>query len=255
MLATQRDGFLQDGVEHGLFVDQTRLLSRYRFLIDGEPPLPVALSNVAQHSWLGYYLAAPTESGHQRASLGDSGDAIVYDDGTQVTAPIATCEEQGLVYAARVNFAEVLWMFGRRDEAKRLFQAAQELKRRFNDVFWMEREGFIAMAFDSKQRPVRSIASNALHCVATGIVDEDHVPRTMERLFAPDMFSGWGIRTLSSGHPAYNPFSYHRGTVWPVEHGPFAVGAYRYGLHEQVERICRAQFEVAALFEHYRLPE
>jgi glycogen debranching enzyme len=185
----------------------------------------------------------------------DSGDAIVYEDGTQVAAPIATCEEQGLVYAAQVNFAEVLWMFDRHDEARQLFRTAQELKQRFNDTFWMDREGFIAMALDSKQRPVRSIASNALHCVATGIVDEHHVPRTMERLFAPDMFSGWGIRTLSSEHPAYNPYSYHRGTVWPVEHGPFAVGAYRYGLHDQVEQVCRAQFEVAALFEHHRLPE
>jgi glycogen debranching enzyme len=185
----------------------------------------------------------------------DSGDGIVYDDGSQVAAPIATCEEQGLVYAAQVNFAEVLWMFGRHDEARQLFRTAQDLKRRFNDVYWMESEGFIAMALDSKQRPVRSIGSNALHCVATGIVDEDHVPRIMERLFAPDMFSGWGIRTLSSDHPAYNPYAYHRGTVWPVEHGPFAVGAYRYGLHDQVEQICRAQFEAAALFEHHRLPE
>jgi glycogen debranching enzyme len=81
------------------------------------------------------------------------------------------------------------------------------------------------------------------------------VPRTLKRLFAPDMFSGWGVRTLSSEHPAYNPYSYHRGTVWPVEHGPFAVGAYRYGCHDYVERVCRAQFETAGLFDFYRLPE
>jgi len=69
------------------------------------------------------------------------------------------------------------------------------------------------------------------------------------------MFSGWGVRTLSSDHPSYNPYSYHRGTVWPVEHGPFAVGAYRYGRHDRVEQVCRAQFETAALFDHFRLPE
>jgi len=185
----------------------------------------------------------------------DSHDAIVYEDGSLVPAPIATCEEQGLVYAAKLNFAEVLWWFDRKDEAKRIFQEARELKQRFNEAFWMEKEGFFAMALDPSQRPVRSIGSNALHCVATGIADQEHVPQTMERLFEADLFSGWGIRTLSSAHPAYNPYAYHRGTVWPVEHGPFAVGAYRYGLHDRVEQICRAQFEAAALFEHRRLPE
>jgi glycogen debranching enzyme len=119
----------------------------------------------------------------------------------------------------------------------------------------MEDEGFFAMALDESGRKVRSIGSNALHCIATGIADREFVPRALKRLFAPDMFSGWGIRTLSSDHPAYNPYSYHRGTVWPVEHGPFAVGAYRYGCHDYVERICRAQFELASLFDFNRLPE
>lgn len=196
-----------------------------------------------------------SEQGVENQGWKDSHDAIVYEDGSNVEAPIATCEEQGLVYAAKLNFAEVLWWFGRKDEARRLFHEARELKKRFNDAFWMEAEGSFAMALDASRRQVRSIASNALHCVATGIADKDHVRRTMDRLFAPDMFSGWGIRTLSSEHPAYNPYSYHRGTVWPVEHGPFAVGAYRYGLHDRVRQICRAQFEAAALFEHYRLPE
>ena len=185
----------------------------------------------------------------------DSGDALVAADGRQVRAPIATCEEQGIVYAAKLNFAEVLWWFDRKDEAKRIFHQAEELKRRFNDAFWMEGEGFFAMALDSENRQVRSIGSNPVHCVATGIVDKDLVPRTLSRLFAPDMFSGWGLRTLSSEHPAYNPYSYHRGSVWPVEHGPFVIGAYRYGCHERVEQVCRGMFEAAALFEFARLPE
>lgn len=185
----------------------------------------------------------------------DSYDAIVHDDGRIVSAPIATCEEQGFIYASLLNFAEVLWWFDRKDEARRIFHQAQELKKRFNDVFWMEEEGCFAMALDSQQQQVRSIGSNALHCVATGIADKALVSRTLERLFAVDMFSGWGIRTLSSQHPAYHPYSYHRGTVWPVEHGPFAVGAYRYGCHDRVEQICRAQFDAAALFDFCRLPE
>ena len=185
----------------------------------------------------------------------DSGDAMVHADGSAVKTPIATCEEQGIAYAAMFNLAEVLWWMGRRDEAKHLASRAVTLKKRFNEAFWMADEGFYAMALDGDGRQVRSIGSNALHCVATGIADEALVPRTLDRLFAPDMFTGWGVRTLSSEHPSYNPYAYHRGAVWPVEHGPFAVGAYRYGGHERVEQICRAQFETAALFDHFRLPE
>jgi glycogen debranching enzyme len=111
------------------------------------------------------------------------------------------------------------------------------------------------MALDPDGRQVGSVGSNASHCVATGIADEALVRRTLARLFAEDMFTGWGVRTLSSEHPAYNPTSYHRGTVWPVEYVPFAVGAYRYGCHEYVERVCRSQFELAALFDFLRLPE
>jgi glycogen debranching enzyme len=196
-----------------------------------------------------------SESGVQNQGWKDSDDAIVHEDGSQVSKPAATSEEQGIVYAAKLNLAEVLWWFGRKDEAKRLVNEARELKERFNEAFWMEDEGFFAMALDPNRRQVRSIGSNALHCVATGIADKELVPRTLARLFAPDMFSGWGVRTLSSRNPAYNPYSYHRGTVWPVEHGPFAVGAYRYGCHDYVERICRSQFETAALFDFHRLPE
>jgi glycogen debranching enzyme len=193
--------------------------------------------------------------GVKNQSWKDSGDAIVYEDGSQVADPIATCEQQGIIYAAKMNFAEVLWWFDRKDEAKRHYREAVVLKRRFNKAFWMEKEGFVALALDPKGRQVRSISSNPLHCVATGIVDEDHVPTVLARLFAADMFSGWGVRTLSADHPAYNPYAYHRGTVWPAEHGPFAVGAYRYGQHDHVTRIARAQFELASLFDHAQLPE
>jgi glycogen debranching enzyme len=91
--------------------------------------------------------------------------------------------------------------------------------------------------------------------VAAGIVDSDRAERTVQRLMAPDLFSGWGIRTLSSSHPAYNPYSYHRGSVWPVEHGSFALGFMRYGLHAPLEALCRGMFEAARLFEFARLPE
>jgi len=196
-----------------------------------------------------------SKQGIRNQSWKDSDDALVDEDGRPVSQPAATCEEQGLVFAAKRAFAEVLWAFDRRDDARRLHEEALELKRRFNEAYWMPERGYFAMALDPAQRQVRSIASNALHCLATGIADDALAPPTLERLFAPDLFTGWGVRTLSSEHPAYNPYAYHRGTVWPVEHGPLAVGAYRYGGHARLEQLCRAHFEATEIFEFQRMPE
>jgi len=200
------------------------------------------------------YLTHSTQ-GVENQGWKDSGDAIVYADGTIVQPPIATCEEQAFVYVSKLHMAEMLWWLDRKDEAKQLYHQATALKKRFNQVFWMEREGFFAMGLDSKKRQIASIASNPGHCVACGVVDESLVERTVNRLLADDMFSGWGVRTLSAKHPAFNPFSYHRGTVWPVEHGSFAMGFMRYGLHAALEKIARGMFEAAALFDFHRLPE
>lgn len=185
----------------------------------------------------------------------DSSDAIVYDDGRLVDPPIATCEEQAFVYVAKLHLAETLWWLGEHDLSRRLYRESSELKKRFNDAFWMEDERFYAMALDAQKNPVRSIGSNAGHCLAAAIADASLVRDVADRLFAPDLFSGWGIRTLSSEHPRYNPYSYHLGSIWPVEHGTFAIGFWRYGLHERVEQIARAQFEAASMFEFHRLPE
>jgi len=185
----------------------------------------------------------------------DSSDAIVYDDGRLVEPPIATCEEQAFVYVAKLHLAETLWWLGEHDLSRRLYRESSELKKRFNDAFWMEDERFYAMALDAQKNPVRSIGSNAGHCLAAAIADASLVRDVADRLFAPDLFSGWGIRTLSSDHPRYNPYSYHLGSIWPVEHGTFAIGFWRYGLHDRVEQIAHAQFEAASLFEFHRLPE
>ena len=147
----------------------------------------------------------------------DSGDAIPYEDGSDVKPPIATCEEQGFAYLSKVHLSEVLWWLDRKAEAKRLFAEAVEFKKRFNEAFWMEEPGFMALALDSQKRQVRSIASNPGHCIATAITEESLVERAAERLMQDDLFSGWGVRTLSSLHPAFNPYSYHLGSVWPVE--------------------------------------
>lgn len=202
-----------------------------------------------------YEYLTRSEQGTENQGWKDSGDAIVYPDGTIAKPPIATCEEQAFVYVAKLHMAELLWWLDRKDEAHRLYHQADELKKRFNEAFWMEAEGFYAMALDSKKRPITSIGSNAGHCIASGIVDHALVRRTADRLMADDMFSGWGVRTLSSRHPAYNPYSYHRGSVWPAEQGTFVLGFMRYGLHGHVERLARGMFEAASLFDFQRLPE
>jgi glycogen debranching enzyme len=202
-----------------------------------------------------YEYKTHSKQGLKNQGWKDSGDAIPYEDGSDVKPPIATCEEQGFAYLSKVQMSEVLWWFGRKSEAKRLFAEAGELKKRFNEAFWMEELGFMALALDSQKRQVRSIASNPGHCIATAIAEESLVQRTADRLMQQDLFSGWGVRTLSSLHPAFNPYSYHLGSVWPVEQGAFALGFMRYGMHDYVERLCRAQFEAAAIFDARRLPE
>jgi glycogen debranching enzyme len=214
------------------------------------------LDEHALHGKGGFYeYLSRSKLGTKHQAWKDSADAMVYEDGSQAEPPIATCEEQAFVYLAKLHLSEVLWWLDEKDAAKRLFHEAGELRKRFNDAYWMDDEGFFAMALDADRRPLRSIASNAGHCLAAGIVEKDVVARAAERLLAEDLFSGWGVRTLSAKHPSYNPYSYHRGSVWPVEHGSFAIGFLRYGLHDHMERLCRAQFEAARLFDFYRLPE
>lgn len=202
-----------------------------------------------------YRYQTHSKQGMKNQGWKDSEDAIVYPDGSQVPVPIGTCEMQAFVYAAKLQLSEVLWWLGQVSVAKQLFAQAKTLKQRFNERFWMEDEGYFAMGIDKHGELIRSVASDPGHCLVAGIVEEDRVPRVANRMLKSDLFSGWGIRTLSAEHPAYNPFSYHRGTVWPVENGSFALGFARYGLHEKMHTVARALFEAANLFPHQRLPE
>lgn len=202
-----------------------------------------------------YRYKSRSEQGVKNQGWKDSSDAIVYPDGSQVEVPLGTCEMQGFVYAAKTQFSEILWRLGDRETARRLFHEAEELKKRFNDKFWMEDEGFFGLAIDSKGELVRSVASDPGQCLFGGIVDDDKRKLIAERLMKEDLFSGWGVRTLSANHPAYNPFSYHRGTVWPVTAANFVLAFGRYGFHQQMHRLSKSMFEAAELFEHGRLPE
>lgn len=196
-----------------------------------------------------------SEQGLKNQGWKDSSDAIVYPDGSQVEDPLGTCEMQAFAYAAKLHFAEVLWWLNELDDAQRLYHDAEELKKRFNEFFWMDDGNYVAMAIDKHNHAVRTVASDAGHCLLSGILESDNVARLVARMMRCDMFSGWGIRTLSSEHPAYNPFAYHRGTVWPVENGSFVLGMARYGLHDEMWRLARVLFEAATLFDYDRLPE
>jgi glycogen debranching enzyme len=185
----------------------------------------------------------------------DSGDAIQHEDGTLAQAPIALCELQGYAFDALLRMAEIYRIWGNEARAEELRQRARALYEKFNEVFWWESEGTYYLGLDGLKRPIKTVASNAGHCLANGIVPPDRANRVVDRLMAPDMFSGWGVRTLSTEHPGYNPYSYHLGSVWPHDNATIAGGFRRAGRHPEAQRIAEGIFAAAERFPSYRLPE
>lgn len=196
-----------------------------------------------------------SSQGYENMGWKDSGDAVVYPDGRQVAQPKALCELQGYVFDAWLRMAEVFDVLEDRALGGDLRVKAAELKQRFEERFWCEDIGFYAYCLDAEKEPVRTIASNAGHLLWSGIASPEHARRVVQRFFEPDLWSGWGIRTLSSRHPAYNPFSYHRGSVWPHDNGIIALGFKRYGFSAEAARVARDISEAASHFASYRLPE
>ena len=185
----------------------------------------------------------------------DSDDAILHSDGTRATGPIALVEVQGYVYMAKHQIAAVYDALGERPRAQTLEREAEVLRKSFNDVFWMPQEGTFALALDGRKRRVETVSSNAGQCLFTGIVDEDKAASVAHRLMAPDMFSGWGIRTMSSDFPAFDPRSYHNGSVWPHDNAIIAAGLKRYGFSDATEVIATAIFDAALQAPDASLPE
>lgn len=185
----------------------------------------------------------------------DSDEAIRYPDGRLVADPIATVEEQVYHSVALQRMGEILLALGDDEGAEHFASKARDLRRRWHEAFWMEDEGFYAMAIGPDKKPVRSIGSNAGHALAAGLVPRQYARRCADRLMAPDLFSGWGVRTLSDQHPSYNPLAYHLGTVWPVENATFALGFKRYGFDDHLERLATGMCDAAAHFMDFRLPE
>ncbi|HXX37105.1 MAG TPA: amylo-alpha-1,6-glucosidase, partial [bacterium] len=185
----------------------------------------------------------------------DSGDGIVDGDGRPVEPPIALCELQGYVYDAKRRMAALFASVGEKARAAQLCTEADALFERFNEAFWMENEGTYAFGLDAHKQRIASVVSNAGHCLWSGIVPSSRAGRVVARLLAEDMWSGWGVRTLSASHPAFNPFAYQRGAVWPHDNALIAAGCKRYGYDAAVGQIARGIFAAASLFQGYRLPE
>jgi len=185
----------------------------------------------------------------------DSGLSMAYANGTLAPSPIAVCEVQGYAYDARrraARLARSVW--GDEALADRLERDAAALKDRFNRDYWLEERGHFALALDRDKRPVDALTSNVGHLLWSGIVDEARAEAVVSRLLADDMWTGWGIRTMSSDDGAYNPIEYHNGTVWPFDTAIAAEGMRRYGFRDQASRVARGLLEAAAAFGG-RLPE
>jgi glycogen debranching enzyme len=193
--------------------------------------------------------------GYENQGWKDAGDSMVYADGSLVRGPKALCELQGYVYDAWMRMAEVFDAVGNAARAGALRAKAKRLFERFNEAFWNEEAGFYALCLDRDKRPVMSVASNPGHLLWSGIVPPERAARVVERLLAPDMSTGWGIRTLSAGHPAYNPHSYQNGSVWPHDNGLIALGFRRYGFAAEAFGIARGLSGAATYFKSHRMPE
>jgi glycogen debranching enzyme len=193
--------------------------------------------------------------GYENQAWKDSGDAVMNTDGTPVVGPKALCELQGYVYDAWLRMADVFDALEKPDRAAGLRAKAAGLFTRFNEDFWDEDSGFYAYALDGEKRRVLTVASNPGHCLWSGIVPPDRARRVVARLMAPDMWTGWGIRTLSANHIAYNPFSYQNGSVWPHDNGIIAAGFRRYGFITEAAQIARDISRAAGYFTFHQLPE
>jgi len=203
------------------------------------------------------YIDYQAEEGHRLINQGwkDSGGAIVDGNGRRAVPPVALCEVQGFAYMARMEMAKLLERLGEAERAFALRSDAEELKRRFNDDYWLEEKGFFAMALERGGRPVDAISSNPGQALWSGVVAEDRVKAVVRRLMQDDLFSGWGIRTLGSRENAYNPIGYHLGTVWPHDNSIIAAGFVKHGYVEEACKLFSSLLDASTYFPNSRLPE
>ncbi|MEA5552245.1 amylo-alpha-1,6-glucosidase [Anabaena cylindrica UHCC 0172] len=209
--------------------------------------------NLKQTGYLSYH--RKSKRGLTNQGWKDSGDCIVNRKGELANGSIALCEVQAYVYAAKIKLAEIAKMKKRLDLADRWQEEAQNLRVRFNKDFWIEDQDFCALALDGEGNQVDSISSNPGHCLQLGIFTPEKAYSVAERLRAPDMFNGWGIRTLSSLSPAYNPMGYHTGSVWPHDNSLIGMGLRSLGLIDQALELFQGLFDMTSQQSYQRPPE
>jgi glycogen debranching enzyme len=191
----------------------------------------------------------------------DSNDSVFHADGSLAAPPIALCEVQGYVYAAKLAASQLSSELGDERTCVELESQASTLRQKFEDAFWCEDLGVYALALDGdegkrkKKRVCRVRSSNAGHSLFTGIASPERARKTAQSLLERDFFSGWGIRTLASGEARYNPLSYHNGSVWPHDNALIASGFGRYGFRNLAGRIMLALLDVSSTMDLNRLPE
>jgi glycogen debranching enzyme len=203
------------------------------------------------------YVAYQSKSAKGLGNQGwkDSGDAIVNADGSLATSPISLVEVQGYVYLAKQTMADLYERVGDRDTAARLRRGADDLRTRFNRDFWLSKKGTYALALQADNKPAAVMSSNPGHALWSGIAAPEKARKVVRHLIGPDMFNGWGVRTLSSREQRYNPIGYHLGTIWPHDNAIIVAGFRRYGFDEAAMKVLTGLVSAAEHFEHYRLPE
>jgi glycogen debranching enzyme len=199
--------------------------------------------------------ARKSKTGLEQQGWKDSHDSIFHRDGSFAKAPIALCEVQGYVYAAKLHAADLADLLGNTSLANRLREAAELLKRNFNEAFWCEEIGTYAIALDGSKQQCKVRSSNAGHALWTGIASQEYAERVAAQLLGSDAFSGWGIRTISKNESRYNPMSYHNGSIWPHDNALTAAGFARYGLTDMAMKVFAAMFDVSLEVDQHRLPE
>jgi glycogen debranching enzyme len=185
----------------------------------------------------------------------DSDDAVSHADGTPALGPIALCEVQAYVYAARRAGAVLAAALAMPARAAELERQAEEIRERFEAMFWCDDLGTYALALDGDKRPCRVVASNAGHCLFCGIASPDRAALVARGLMSAESYSGWGIRTLATTELRYNPMAYHNGAVWPHDNALIAYGASRYGLDDLAVRVLAGIFAAGTYFDLNRMPE
>jgi glycogen debranching enzyme len=185
----------------------------------------------------------------------DSQDSVFHKDGTLARAPIALCEVQGYVYVAKVKIAKTAEDLGHAELAKQLRSQAQSLSQRFSAAFWSDDLGMFAMALDGNKRRCEVRSSNAGQCLFSGIAPKSQAGKTAKALISPDMFSGWGVRTIGTGEKRYNPMSYHDGSVWPHDNAMIAFGDRKSRDKNLTLGILSGLLDLSLFVDLHRLPE